>query len=595
MIFLAAFALLAHGDYHYASHEGSNEYPYTSWETAAHMIQEAVDASEPYDTVYIGSGEWYEIIDMDLADSCVAIIGRGMDSTLIWTDRNEYMILRAHKTSFKDICFRHLGTYGAVILAYYGPGWPQDVYVNRCKFEGYRNALGILGSYAANHIIENSIFDSLSAYDGAIAGPYARVEFRNNICNLGRLAGLCIYAGGQYFLVENNYFQAPVRGFEGLIFHAEGLLDTLIVQNNIIKYFNGAAKMLRVSRGSKFAYNVLDSLSFTAPQPAVNIAYIEDDSLDFVEVIGNSIRHDDESIGIRVYPGPFGVVASVRYNNFWDVETPIVPEYPDIYDSVGNTFNDPMYVGSFDFHLQMFSPLIDAGDPEIPDPDGSRSDIGVYGGPLGEVYDYQDLPPLIPDSIYAYVTSDTVTINWHFNTEADFNHYLLYRDTVTGFEPSISNLIGEPDSSLYVDTDIDLNHNYYYRIASVDDQNNVSDYSEELAVILTDVRGLWGDNVPLLTSIVGNYPNPFNSRTIIRYNVGNIGPIPVDISIIIYDVLGREVKEIVEKERYPGEYEVTWDGRDNGGSELTSGVYFVKIVQWEDKIESRPRKIMLLK
>ncbi len=39
---------------------------------------------------------------------------------------------------------------------------------------------------------------------------------------------------------------------------------------------------------------------------------------------------------------------------------------------------------SMDFHLQMFSPLIDAGDPNILDLDGSRSDIGLFGGPYGE-------------------------------------------------------------------------------------------------------------------------------------------------------------------------------------------------------------------
>ena len=41
---------------------------------------------------------------------------------------------------------------------------------------------------------------------------------------------------------------------------------------------------------------------------------------------------------------------------------------------------------SMDFELQMYSPLIDAGDPNILDKDGSRSDIGLFGGPLGEKY-----------------------------------------------------------------------------------------------------------------------------------------------------------------------------------------------------------------
>ena len=65
---------------------------------------------------------------------------------------------------------------------------------------------------------------------------------------------------------------------------------------------------------------------------------------------------------------------------------------------------DPMFVKDtipnaglyFDYHLQAYSPAIDAGDPKILDVDGSRSDIGLFGGPGGESYIYLDLPPKTP-------------------------------------------------------------------------------------------------------------------------------------------------------------------------------------------------------
>ncbi|MCD6160919.1 MAG: hypothetical protein J7K40_00710 [candidate division Zixibacteria bacterium] len=44
---------ITQADYHYASHDGSNEYPYTSWDTAADSIQDAIDAAESYDTVIL--------------------------------------------------------------------------------------------------------------------------------------------------------------------------------------------------------------------------------------------------------------------------------------------------------------------------------------------------------------------------------------------------------------------------------------------------------------------------------------------------------------------------------------------------------------
>ena len=76
---------MAAADYHYASHDGSNEYPYTSWETAADSMQKAIDASSPHDTVYIGAGEWYETVATEVHDS-IAIIGMGIDITYCYTD-----------------------------------------------------------------------------------------------------------------------------------------------------------------------------------------------------------------------------------------------------------------------------------------------------------------------------------------------------------------------------------------------------------------------------------------------------------------------------------------------------------------------------
>ena len=62
----------------------------------------------------------------------------------------------------------------------------------------------------------------------------------------------------------------------------------------------------------------------------------------------------------------------------------------------------------YDFHLQAFSPAIDKGDPSILDLDGTRSDIGMYGGPFGETYTYQDLAPLAPRNLSAFVDTNTI-------------------------------------------------------------------------------------------------------------------------------------------------------------------------------------------
>ena len=103
-------------------------------------------------------------------------------------------------------------------------------------------------------------------------------------------------------------------------------------------------------------------------------------------------------------------------------------------DSTNISLN-PMFAkpDSLDFHLQNYSPLIDAGDPSILDKDSTRSDIGVYGGPFGESYKYQDLPPRSPVNLSAIVDSIYILLKWNKNTEADFSHYNLYRDTTENF------------------------------------------------------------------------------------------------------------------------------------------------------------------
>lgn len=57
---------------------------------------------------------------------------------------------------------------------------------------------------------------------------------------------------------------------------------------------------------------------------------------------------------------------------------------PDYTDKFGNISVDPMFVSENNYHLKQDSPCINTGDPEITDNDGSRSDMGLYGGPRGK-------------------------------------------------------------------------------------------------------------------------------------------------------------------------------------------------------------------
>jgi hypothetical protein len=76
-------------------------------------------------------------------------------------------------------------------------------------------------------------------------------------------------------------------------------------------------------------------------------------------------------------------------------------------------------------------------------------------------------------------------------------------------------------------------------------------------------------------SLSDNYPNPFNPETKIRYTVGNKQTQP--LSLKVYNVLGQLVKTLVNETKEPGTYEVIWDGKDESGDQVASGVYFYKL------------------
>jgi len=79
-----------------------------------------------------------------------------------------------------------------------------------------------------------------------------------------------------------------------------------------------------------------------------------------------------------------------------------------------------------------------------------------------------------------------------------------------------------------------------------------------------------------------NYPNPFKGQTTIRYAL----PEQADVELVVYDVLGREVRRLVGSRQQSGRHEVTWDGLDSGGQPVASGVYFYRL-KAGDFVETR--------
>lgn len=100
-------------------------------------------------------------------------------------------------------------------------------------------------------------------------------------------------------------------------------------------------------------------------------------------------------------------------------------------------------------------------------------------------------------------------------------------------------------------------------------------------------------NLPEGFRLDQNYPNPFNPTTTISYaipykaNSGN-----TKTTLTVYNILGREVKTLVDSEQSPGQYSITWDGTNQRGESVTSGVYFYRLIHDNEDLT---KKMLLLK
>jgi hypothetical protein len=115
-------------------------------------------------------------------------------------------------------------------------------------------------------------------------------------------------------------------------------------------------------------------------------------------------------------------------------------------------------------------------------------------------------------------------------------------------------------------------------------------YADDLEIkkktITTDVA----DNSVLPKEFVleNNYPNPFNPATTLAYSV----PRESNVSLVIYNILGQKVRTLVNDFKNAGRYTVTWNGLDDSGSAVSSGIYFYSLVSGDVTLV---KKMVMLK
>jgi flagellar hook assembly protein FlgD len=89
--------------------------------------------------------------------------------------------------------------------------------------------------------------------------------------------------------------------------------------------------------------------------------------------------------------------------------------------------------------------------------------------------------------------------------------------------------------------------------------------------VQSNAAGNHESDIPTHFALIGNYPNPFNSTTEIRYDV----PKTAAVSLVLYNLLGQEVRTLTNRVVPAGHQRIFWDARDNNGLDVGSGIYLL--------------------
>jgi hypothetical protein len=105
---------------------------------------------------------------------------------------------------------------------------------------------------------------------------------------------------------------------------------------------------------------------------------------------------------------------------------------------------------------------------------------------------------------------------------------------------------------------------------------------------LTDVKIDKGAKVPTTFSLSNAYPNPFNPTTNIQFNIAK----NENVRLVVFNILGQKIKTLVNGEMKAGSYTATWNGKDEFGTSVASGIYFYRL---ESQSFNSTKKMILMK
>ncbi len=191
------------------------------------------------------------------------------------------------------------------------------------------------------------------------------------------------------------------------------------------------------------------------------------------------------------------------------------------------------------------------------------------------------LMPVLFSRFDASAIDEGVEVRWALSGDEVATQYTLLRRTDADLRPSVvgEGMLSGTDGS-WLDTSVEPATTYHYELLVRTADGN--EFRSPVATVTTPTRELM---------LGQNHPNPFNPVTVIPYVLPG-GSSAIRVRLLILDVSGGVVRTLVNEEKSGGPHEAVWDGRDDRGGPVSSGIYFY-VLDADGK--RRTRKLVLLK
>lgn len=342
-------------------------------------IQEAIDAAPAGARVEVSAGTYEEAIDF-----------KGKAIHVVAIDSSKPTTIAAPRTGGAVATFKSGETSASILEGFTLSGGTGNIKGGSTRYGG-----GVYIQNASPTLLELTINGNKAAYGGGIscvdggAPTIRRVDISSNTAEFaggGIYTTSCDPTVQTSSLISNSVTGASLGGGGIAEIIGNGTFENLLIAGNSSAGYGGGVLL----DGAKPLFLNNTVVANSAPASAGLFA-----KSSTARVVNNLFAYQD--YGVAIWNDDEVAALDVQYNLFYANDGGTFGAYQaDVVGQLGNIEGDPLFVkwsndgrvSNDDFHLQTGSPAIDAGDPTRKDLDGSRSDLGAYGGPG---MDYSDV------------------------------------------------------------------------------------------------------------------------------------------------------------------------------------------------------------